>query len=48
MAPEDGVECKSFLQSWLFTCLWTQILPTSVFRQLCFKYFEDKNNRLSS
>ena len=35
--PEDGIECESFtaISYWSFTCIRKQILPASIFRQLC-------------
>ena len=33
--PEDGVKCESFTIISIDSCLWKQILSTSIFRQFC-------------
>ena len=34
--PEDYIKCGFFGHFyWLFTCIWKQILPASILRQLC-------------
>ena len=38
----DGVECESFTTISIDSCLQKQILPASIFRQLCLQNCRDK------